>query len=292
MVADAPAPPSDPAAGPLPGAPGEAPPVRAVTTELGPQAAVYPAGAAPTPVAAAQASEAGLGLSQEFGAAAQQREYPQEPGRQEYAAAPGTSPFGPQSTPPGLPPWVAAAMAQAGDGSVRFGAPPGEPETGAQETGAQEYGAQQPSPFGDFTFPPLTPPAAPDAEQPRRRMGRIGAPETGEPSEGADPERGAAPPTPSASPRPGPAAPAVNPAAPFYTHYSDSDPDDDGDDPGDEQDATAEDFDEADDAADRDDFADEGADAMSDHLYERLRDRLRRELLVDRERSLTLTDWR
>jgi hypothetical protein len=33
-------------------------------------------------------------------------------------------------------------------------------------------------------------------------------------------------------------------------------------------------------------------DGLAGQLYERIRDRLRRELLVDRERSLMLTDWR
>jgi hypothetical protein len=33
-------------------------------------------------------------------------------------------------------------------------------------------------------------------------------------------------------------------------------------------------------------------DQLAGKLYGRMRDQLRRELLVDRERSLTLTDWR
>jgi phage terminase small subunit len=36
----------------------------------------------------------------------------------------------------------------------------------------------------------------------------------------------------------------------------------------------------------------EHLDALATQLYDRVRDRLRRELLVDRERSVTLTDWR
>jgi hypothetical protein len=36
----------------------------------------------------------------------------------------------------------------------------------------------------------------------------------------------------------------------------------------------------------------ERLDGLAADLYDRIRDRLRRELLVDRERSLLLTDWR
>ncbi len=40
------------------------------------------------------------------------------------------------------------------------------------------------------------------------------------------------------------------------------------------------------------DDTDERLDGLAADLYDRIRDRLRRELLVDRERSLMITDWR
>jgi hypothetical protein len=36
----------------------------------------------------------------------------------------------------------------------------------------------------------------------------------------------------------------------------------------------------------------EHLDGLAGELYDRIRDRLRRELLVDRERAVMLTDWR
>jgi hypothetical protein len=84
---------------------------------------------------------------------------------------------------------------------------------------------------------------------------------------------------------------APNPVAPLYSDYSDTDDDPDDEFAGAEPDADRDvdpDEDELTDATPGGDHLEE----LADHLYDKLRDRLRRELLVDRERSLTLTDWR
>ncbi|MCW2503565.1 MAG: hypothetical protein JWO79_1849 [Actinomycetia bacterium] len=210
------------------------------------------------------------------------------------APAPGTPPLEDEYFPPppgqdaaapvGMPDWVAQALAApSADGPLRM-----------------VPGANLPDLSSFAAFPPLTGPAQGDpwpaewpAEPPaatptgpRRRLGRIGSPLPGDdaPPDNPDPFSAGpsaatpfAPPSPAAPPRIGGMhpVPLAEDGEPLET---------------DAMDGLDAEVIEAD--AETPEHSPEHLDALATQLYDRVRDRLRRELLVDRERSVTLTDWR
>ncbi len=108
----------------------------------------------------------------------------------------------------------------------------------------------------------------------RRRLGHIGPP-VAEPRAEPPPARDRDWPdhTPLAHPMPMPGLPAPHASAAPLAHSQAGD--DDDLDPDDEAPPEG-----------------ERLDSLAGELYDRIRDRLRRELLVDRERAVMLTDWR
>ncbi|MDQ1644302.1 MAG: hypothetical protein QOJ50_486 [Cryptosporangiaceae bacterium] len=210
------------------------------------------------------------------------------------APAPGTPPLEDEYFPPppgqdaaapvGMPDWVAEALAApSADGPLRMAPGAALPDLSSFIAFPPLAGPAQGDPWPAEW--PAEPPAA-NPTAPRRRLGRIGSPLPGDdaPPDNPDPFSAGpsaatpfAPPSPAAPPRIGGMhpVPLAEDGEPLET---------------DAMDGLDAEVIEAD--ADAPEHSPEHLDALATQLYDRVRDRLRRELLVDRERSVTLTDWR
>jgi hypothetical protein len=198
-------------------------------------------------------------------------------------------PPGQEDAPPaGIPDWLSEALANAGPDSplrMAMGATPPAPAAYPGQPKPQDLPPPDPDEYGGSWTGGPTGPDIPAARPRQRRMGRIGEPLSGD---DPDPEPAAAPHTvsaPQSPPTPDPMVPTPSARVVGDTAHVD----DDGDPI--ENDVMNGMDDEAD-AANKEHDDAKHLDQLAGKLYGRMRDQLRRELLVDRERSLTLTDWR